>query len=91
MDHVSRMNDIIKKMLNGEELSDEEAAVLKTETQDTQEAVEPMIKQLGGKPDIKPEKAVEMAGEEESPDLEEMDNVINYRDLLEKKKRQMGY
>lgn len=32
-----------------------------------------------------------LLGEQEAPDLEEMDKVMNYSDYLKKKKRQMGY
>jgi DNA-directed RNA polymerase beta' subunit len=32
-----------------------------------------------------------LAGEVESPDIEEMDNVQNYEEYLKKKKRQLGY
>lgn len=53
--------------------------------------VEPMIKSVGGEPDMKPKKAMELVGEQESPDIEEMDNTVNYEDYLKKKKRQLGY
>jgi len=32
-----------------------------------------------------------VAGEQDSPDIEEMDNALNYEDYLRKKKRQLGY
>lgn len=55
------------------------------------EIVAPMVKEVGGEPDIRPEKAIKMLGEKESPDLEDMDQVLNYEDYLKKKKRQLGY
>jgi hypothetical protein len=53
--------------------------------------VEPIVKILGGEPDMKPSRASKLAGEKSSPDLEEMDNSVNYEDYLKKKKRQLGY
>lgn len=41
------------------------------------------------KPQAKPLR--KLAGEVESPDIEEMDNVQNYEEYLKKKKRQLGY
>jgi hypothetical protein len=52
---------------------------------------QPMIKSVGGEPDMKPKKAMELVGEQESPDTEEMDNTVDYEDYLRKKKRQFGY
>lgn len=88
---MDKLQEILRKLQNGEELTEEEALVLKTETQDTQEAAEPMIKAVGGEPDMKPEKALKLSGEVSSPDIEEMDKVVNYEDYLKKKKRQLGY
>jgi hypothetical protein len=53
--------------------------------------VEPIIKILGGEPDIRPSKADKLTGEQSSPDLEEMEDSLNYEDYLKKKKRQLGY
>jgi hypothetical protein len=41
------------------------------------------------KPQAKPLR--KLAGEVDSPDIEEMDNVQNYEEYLKKKKRQLGY
>lgn len=91
MNQMDKLQEILRKLQNGEELTEEEAMVLKTEAQDMQEATEPMIKAVGGEADIKPEKALKLSGEVESPDIEEMDGVINYEDYIKKKKRQLGY
>jgi hypothetical protein len=56
-----------------------------------QEDVTPMIKELGGEPDMKPGRARGLAGEQESPDLEKMDNVLNYKDYLDQRKKLFGY
>ena len=56
-----------------------------------QEDVTPMIEELGGEPDMKPARARGLAGEQESPDLEKMDNVLNYKDYLEQRKKLFGY
>jgi hypothetical protein len=88
---MDKLQEILRKLQSGEELTEEEALVLKTEAQSTQEAVEPMIKAVGGEPDMKPKKAISLTGEQESPDMEEMDKVVNYEDYLKKKKRQLGY
>lgn len=55
----------------------------------TQEIATPMIKIVGGEPDVRPSKALEMLGEQESPDIEEMEDVVDYEDYIKKKKRQM--
>lgn len=91
MNQMDKLQEILKKLQNGEELTEDEALVLKTETQDIQETAEPMIKAIGGEPDIKPEKALKLSGEVKSPDIEEMDKVLNYEDFIKKKKRQLGY
>ncbi len=91
MNQMDKLQEILRKLQNGEELTEEEALVLKTETQSTQEAAEPMIKAIGGEPDMKPEKALKLSGEVKSPDIEEMGGVVNYEDYLKKKKRQLGY
>jgi hypothetical protein len=88
---IDKLQNILTKLQNGEELTQDEALVLKTETQNIQEITEPMIKSVGGEPDMKPEKAKKLTGELSSPDLEEMDKIINYEDYLKKKKRQFGY
>jgi hypothetical protein len=51
----------------------------------------PMIEELGGEPDMKPDRARGLAGEQESPDLEKMDNVLNYQDYLNQRKKMFGY
>lgn len=63
----------------------------KTEQQKLKETVSPMIKEVGGEPDIKPEKAEKMLGEKESKDIEDMTKIINYEDYLNKRKKEMGY
>lgn len=88
---MKKLQEILRKLQNGEGLTEEESLVLKTEAQSTQEAAEPMIEAVGGEPDMKPEKALKLSGEVESPDIEEMDKVLNYEDYLKKKKRQLGY
>ena len=82
MNQMDKLQEILRKLQNGEELTEDEALVLKTETQNTQEATEPMIKAVGGEPDMKPEKALKLTGEVKSPDIEEMDGVVNYEDFL---------
>lgn len=62
-----------------------------TEKDDTEKTVRPMIKAVGGEPDMKPSRADKLAGEKPSPDIEEMDNSVNYEDYLKKKKKQFGY
>ncbi len=91
MNQMDKLQEILRKLQNGEELTEEEALVLKTEAQNTQEVVEPMIKSVGGESDMKPEKAIKLTGEKQSSDIEEMDKVVNYEDYLKKKKRQLGY
>jgi len=56
-----------------------------------QEIVKPMIKEVGGEPDMKPEKALKLSGEKEDEDIEDMTNIVNYEDYLNKKKKQLGY
>jgi hypothetical protein len=62
-----------------------------TEKDEVKKTIEPVIKVVGGDPDMKPSKASKLTGEKSSPDLEEMDNSVNYEDYLKKKKRQLGY
>jgi hypothetical protein len=62
-----------------------------TEKDEVKKTIEPVIKSVGGEPDMKPSRAEKLAGEKPSPDLEEMDNSVNYEDYLKKKKRQLGY
>ena len=56
-----------------------------------QEIVKPMIKEVGGEPDMKPKKALKLSGEKEDEDIEDMTNIINYEDYLNKRKKQFGY
>jgi hypothetical protein len=53
--------------------------------------VAPMVDELGGEPDMKPLRARDLAGEQDSPDMEKMDNVLNYKDYLEQRKKLFGY
>lgn len=55
-----------------------------------QEIVNPMIKEVGGEPDIRPEKAIKMVGEKEIEDMDQNMELTreNYEKLL---KRQLGY
>lgn len=61
------------------------------EEKELKKLVEPMVKTVGGEPDMNPKKAEKLLGEKDSPDVEEMDNIVNYEDYLKKKKRQFGY
>ena len=63
----------------------------KPKGQELKEITSSMIKEVGGEPDMRPEKALKLTGEQASPDLEELDNTVNYQDFLKKKKRQFGY
>jgi hypothetical protein len=53
--------------------------------------VSPMVDELGGEPDMKPSRARELVGEQDSPDLEKMDNILNYKDYLNQRKKLFGY
>ena len=62
----------------------------KLQQRELKEIVKPMIKEVGGEPDIRPEKAMKMVGEQKSEDkdIEQELTRENYEKML---KRRLGY
>jgi hypothetical protein len=77
-------DNLMKEGMKNQKIRSEKETELKKE-------VEPIVKILGGDSDISSSKALKSSGEKPSPDLEEMEDSLNYEDYLKKKKRQLGY
>lgn len=77
-------DNLMKEGMKNQKIRSEKETELKKE-------VEPIVKILGGDPDISSSKALKSSGEKPSPDLEEMEDSLSYEDYLKKKKRQLGY
>ena len=71
-------------------LKQEKSPVKQQQQKELQEIVKPLVKEVGGEPDIRPEKAIKMVGEKETEDMDQDMELTreNYEKML---KRRLGY
>ena len=62
-----------------------------TEKDDTEKTMKPMIKAIGGEPDMNPKKADELAGEQDSPDSDAASAGLNILNEQTRRQKKLGY